>query len=258
MEDLDNASLQDVLDFHDRFYKPNNAVLAIAGHISLEETLSMVRDYFENIPTGKNPPDVDLSEPTQKSEKRMIWEDKFAPLPGFACSYHIPAYGDRDYYPMEVIERILFDGESSRIYKRLVEHEQCASHVFGGVDSKFGPGTFIFFAQVTPKYVIENVEKFFEEEINKLRSVPVSDTEFQKVINKLKTEFVSKLEKVQFKADQLCKHLVYSDSPEMITKEIEFYLDLTPADIQKAAQKYLKKNNKSVIEVHTVKGTKTF
>lgn len=254
MEDLDNASYQEVIEFHDLYYKPNNAVLAIAGQLDVEETLEVVKEYFADIPPGEKPPPVDLTEPVQVAEKRMKWDDRFAPLPAYACAFHIPPYGQKDYYAMEMIEKILFDGESSWIYKRLVEKEQSALHIYGGVDSKIGPGSFMFFAQVTPGHSIGDVEKSFEQEIQRLQNGPLAEREFQKAKNKFKAEFVSKLERVQIKADLLCKYTAFFDDPGMMQTEINRYSDLTPEDIQIAAQKYLLANNRNVIEVYPVKG----
>lgn len=249
MKDLDNATLTDVVDFHKKFYKPNNAVLAIVGHFNSQETIEVVKEYFEDIPAGDDFPPVDLTEPDQTAPKRMNWEDKFAPMPAYVCAYHIPSYGEKDHYTMELIEKILFDGESSRLYKILVEEKQVALHLFGGVGSKVGPNLFMFFAQIHPGHTISEIEKLFENELDKLKNELVGDRELTKVKNQFKAEYIASLEKVHFKADLLCRYTTIFNDPDLIHAELDRYLQITPEDIQEAARKYFLKENRSVIEV---------
>lgn len=249
MQDLDNATLEDVIAFHDRFYKPNNAVLSIVGSCSASEALEMVREYFEDIPAGNHIAAVDLAEPPQTQERRMEFADKFAPLPAYACSFHIPPMGEKDYYALEVIEKILMDGESSRLYRRLVEEKQAALHLFGGVDSRMGPSIFMFFAQITPGHSIAEVEQLFENELTDLRNEPISNRELQKAKNKLKAENAARMEKVHTRADLLCNYTTIFDDPNLLYHELDRYLEITPDDIRRAAEKYLVRENRNVIEV---------
>lgn len=249
MDDLDKAVLDDVIEFHDRFYKPNNAVLAIVGDFNARETLKLVREYFEDIPAGPDPPPVDLNEPEQSAEKRMVWNDKFAPMPAYACAYHIPSYGDKDYYTLELIEKLLLDGESSRLYRLLIEERQAVLHLFGGVDSKIGPNVFMLFAQITPGHSINEIESIIEDELKKLKDKRVSDRELQKVKNKFKAEYVTRLERAYHKADLLCKYTAIFDDPNLFHDELDRFLEVTQEDIQEAANRYFRKENRSVIEV---------
>jgi zinc protease len=253
MKDLDKAALEDVIDFHNRYYKPNNAVLAIVGHFDAQETVALIKEYFEDIPTGEDPPDVDLNEPDQTAERHMVWRDRFAPMPAYACAYHIPKYGEKDYYTLELIEKILFDGESSRLYRTLVEEHQAALHLFGGVDAKIGPSVFMLFAQIAPGHTVSEIDRLVENEIIKLRKEPVSGRELQKVKNKCKAETIAHMEKVHYKADLLCKYTAMFDDPKMIYNELERYISVTAADIVEAANRYFQKENRSLIEVVPVR-----
>jgi predicted Zn-dependent peptidase len=249
MEDLDNATLEDVIEFHGKFYRPNNTVLAIAGHFDFKKTMEMLKKYFEIIPAGDSPPAVDLTEPAQTTEKRMTWEDPFAPMPAYVSAYHIPSNGEKDHYVLELIEKILFDGESSRLYKILVEEKQVALHLFGGVGSKFGPNLFLFFAQITPGHSISEVEELIFSELEKLKNEPLSERELTKVKNQFKAEYITSLEKVYYRADQLCKYTAIFNDPDLFHKELDRFLEVTSEDIQKAAKKYYINENRNVIEV---------
>lgn len=253
MEDLDNATLEDVRKFHELYYRPNNAVLAVVGDIQVLKALELVKEYFGDIPRGEVPPPVDLTEPQQTGEKRMEWTDKFAPMPAYVCAYHIPERGSREHYVFEIMEKILFDGESSRLYRRFVEEEQSLVHIYGGVDSKIGPSTLMFFGQVKPGHTIPEVEKSFREEMKRLQEESVGERELQKAKNQFKAEFITKLERVYYKADLLCLYTAFFDDPGLLYCELEQYMTVTAEDIRSVAQKYLSESNCSVIEVHPAK-----
>ncbi len=250
MADLDNATLEDVRKFHDVYYRPNNAVLAIVGDFKLQDAMGMVEEYFGPIPAGPTPPAVDLSEPPQQQEKRMQWEDKFAPHPAFVCAFKIPPRGTPEYYPLEVIEKVLFDGESSRMYQRLVEKDGLVLHLFGGVDARLGPGLFLIFAQVKPGHTIQEVEAAFWDELDRIKQEPLDARELQKVKNKLKAEHFSRMERAYYKADLLCMYTAFFEQPELFYTELDRYLAVTAADIQQAARTFFNKNQQNVIEVY--------
>jgi len=254
MEDLDNASLENVIAFHDKYYKPNNAVLSIVGDFYPEVALGMVAEYFGNISSGPAIEAVTINEPPQTAEKRTRWDDPFAPMPAYVCSYHIPARNHPDFYPIEMIEKILLDGESSRLYHRLVEKEQLALHIMGGVESKFGPNTFIFFGQLRPGKKLEQIESILQDELERLKTEKVSEQEMEKAKTKFKADFISKMEKTYYRADQLCFYTAFFDQPELLHSELERYLKVTPEMVQEAARRYFNQKNRSVIEVYPAGG----
>ncbi|MEL6822907.1 MAG: pitrilysin family protein, partial [Calditrichota bacterium] len=250
MEDLDNADLEDVVHFHNRFYHPGNAILAIVGDMDILSTLELVRKHFEDIPGGETPPVVNLQEPLQHEEKRRHWYDAFAPLPAWMCAYHVPQKGTDEHYALELAEKILFDGESSRMYRRLVQEEQLVVHLYGGLDGKHGPGTMIMFAQLKPGVEAAQVEAVIAEEVEKLLREPISERELQKIKNQFKMEFASKLEKVYYKSEMLCHYTMMFDDPGLINKEIERYDSISEADVKNAIAKWIKPTNRSVVEVY--------
>ncbi len=257
MEDLDNATLEDVRQFHDLYYRPNNAVLAIVGDFAVQKAVAMVEEYFSPIPAGPQPPQVDLNEPPQTQEKRLIWKDRFAPHPAFVCAFKIPPRGSNDFYPLEIIEKILFDGESSRMYQRLVEKDELVLHLFGGVDARLGPGLFLIFAQVKPGHTIQEVESAFWDELQQLKHSSISERELQKVKNKLKAEHFSHLERAYYKADMLCLYTAFFEQPELLYTEIDRYLAVTAQNIQEVAQRYFNVEQQNVIEVYPANSVKS-
>ncbi len=250
MADLDNATLEDVRQFHEIYYRPNNAVLSIVGDIHIDTTLELVKIYFESIPPGSPPPTVDLSEPPQTKEKRMQWEDPFAPLPAYVSAFKIPSRRDPEYYTLEIIEKLLFDGESSRLYQRLVEKEELVLHMFGGVDARLGPGLFLIFAQLKPGKTLMEVEAVYWEELEKLKTIPVSQEELTKIKNKIKADYYTRMERAYYKADMLCMYTTFFHQPQLFYQELDKYLEVTPEAIQQTAQRYFNRDQQNVIEVY--------
>jgi zinc protease len=250
MEDLDNATVDDVRRFHDMYYRPNNAVLAIVGDLNIGNAAEVVQKYFGNISAGTAIPDVDLSEPPQQSAKRMEYQDPFAPFPAYLVSYHIPDRRHDDFYAVELLEKILFDGESSRFYRRLVEEKQLALHVFGGNDGKMGPALFYLFGQIRPGHSMKDMEDAVAAEFDSLMESGISDAEMEKAKNKVKTEFISQLETARAKADQLCMYATVFNEPERLFSDVERFLSVSAEDLQRAARTYFKPESRSIIEIY--------
>ncbi|GAB4378905.1 MAG: pitrilysin family protein [Calditrichia bacterium] len=250
MEDLDNATLEDVRQFHQIYYRPNNAVMAIVGDFQVQPTLNLVRKYFETIPAGPPVPPVDLSEPPQQKERRVQYPDPFAPFPAYLFAYHIPERTHPDYYPLHLLEKILFDGESSRLYRKLIEEKPVALHLFGGWDGKFGPGLLYGFAQVHPASSIQELEETVRQEFEQIQKYPVSQRELEKAKNKVKADFVLKKETYHTRAEQLCLYATIFNNPDMMEIELNRFLNVTIDDLLAVSQKYFSRENRSVIEIY--------
>jgi len=250
MEDLDRATLSDARHFHDTYYRPNNTILAIAGDFQVKEALAIVREYFEEIPAGPPVPSVDLTEPPQQKEKRVNYQDPFAPYPAYLVSYHIPERSHPDFYPLGILDRVLLDGESSRLYRHLVEEKQMVLHLTGGWDGKLGPALFYIFAQLRPGYTFAQLETLLDQEMKAVIDHPLSEAEIRKAKNKILAEHYSQLETVRQIADQLCFYTTLFGNPELIYQEVERFRQVTVRDVRRVARQYFRKENRSVILIH--------
>ncbi len=250
MEELDAAVLEDVRRFHDTYYKPNNAILTVVGDIKVEDALELVQRYFEDIPAGEPVPQVVVAEPIQNSEKRLRFDDPFAPFPAYIAAFHTPGRTDSDYYVLECIEKILFDGESSWLYHRLVEEQQIALHLVGGGDGKFDASLFFLFAQLHPGNKLADLEMGIETVLARLREDRMDERVLKKAKNKLKAEYISRQETVRERADLLCMYEMLFNDPEMVHKELDKFMAVSSDDIRRVANRYLTRKNCSTIEVY--------
>jgi zinc protease len=250
MEDLDRASLQDVKDFHDLYYRPNNAVLSVVGDFSVVETTGLLQKHFGDIPSGRPVPGIDLTEPDSRRKNRYNYRDPFAPFPALMVFYLIPERTHPDFYALELLEKILFDGESSRFYSSLVEDQQLALHMFGGNDGKFGPALFFIFAQLHPGKDLGELEKSIQKEFQSVCNNEVSSSELEKAKNKVKADFISQQETVRSMADLLCFYATLYENPAKLFRELHSFEQITIDDLQQAAARYFLPENRSVIEIY--------
>jgi predicted Zn-dependent peptidase len=249
MEELDRASLEDVQSFHRIYYRPNNAVLSLVGDFEVEEALKKVEHYFADIPAGPMVPAVNLSEPVQSHQKSASQEDSFAPYPAVLISYHAPERTHRDYFAFQLLEKILFDGESSRFHHELVEQEQSALHVFGGLDGKIGPSLFFIFAQVHPQATLTQLKESIEKVFHTIREKPIGPEEIEKAKNKLKSDFITQQETVRSMADIFCLYAMVYNDPTRFYGDLEEFERVTADQLYRIAQKYFVAQNQSILEV---------
>ncbi|MEN3038098.1 MAG: pitrilysin family protein [Candidatus Kryptonium sp.] len=247
-EHLDNASMDDVREFYETFYVPNNAVLVIAGDINIDETKKLVERYFGEIPRGPEriPRPSPVDEPLD-GEVREIVEDINAPLPAVFISYRIPEEGNPDSYALALLSGILSVGESSRLYQRLVYKDKIANEVETYSDSREHPGLFLIYAIANPGFNSDTLEKVIDEEIEKIRNYGVEEKELEKAKNKIESALVSARQTVQGKADLLAHYYTFYKNPELINTEIEKYRKVTVEDVKKAAQKYLDSKKRVIL-----------
>src|ERR1700722_16996911 len=188
MSDIEHWTIEDLKRHFEMGYSPSNATMVIAGDVTPEEVFALAEKYLEPIPAHAPPPAVTTTEPAQLGERRLVVR-KPAELPLLMIAYHVPQTNNQDFYALNVMRSILFQGESSRMYQRLVDKDQIALDVESESDNAFNPTLLLFLAQ--PKEGVEPAacEKAIYEELERLQSAPVSDRELEKAKNFRLAEF---------------------------------------------------------------------
>jgi len=246
-EDLNKATLQEFMDFHSIYYVPNNATLSIAGDLDIEATKKLVEKYFGTIPRGTKPLNIPtVVEPVKTAEVRDIVYDNIQ-LPAVIMSYHMPAQGTPDAYALSMLTTLLSDGQSSRMYKAIVDQQQKALQVMSFPFALEDPGLFLIFGLVNMGVEPAVLEKAIDAEIERVQTSQISDAEFQKLRNKVENDFVTGNSTMVGIAENLANYHVYFDDANLINTELERYMKVTPADLQKVAQKYLTPENRVVL-----------
>ena len=246
-ESINNATLEEFMEFHSIFYVPNNATLSIAGDINIEQTKQLVQKYFGDIPRGTKPiyrPSI--VEPAQIAEVRDTVFDNIQ-LPAVIQAYHIPAKGTPDYYALSMLTTLLSDGESSRMNKAIVDKQQKAMFVGAFPFALEDPGLFMVFGIVNSGVTPDDLENAINEEIAKAQTEELTDREFEKLRNKMENDFVSSNSTMAGIAESLSDYHMYFGDANLINTEIDRYMAVTKADMKRVAKQYLTKENRVVL-----------
>jgi zinc protease len=245
--DLDAATIEDVREFHRIYYVPNNASLVIAGDFEPAQAKSWIEKYFGPIPKGQPIPRDIPQEPAQTAERRVTDYDSRTPLPAVILAYHVPQEGSPDIYALEVASNILSSGESSRLYRKMVYERQIALQASGQSIKFEDPGVFYFFSILQKGHTAEEGEKDLQEEIERLKTQPVSTAELEKSKNQLIAGLVFNRETALDRANAIGHAAVILGDWRMANRQLAEYQKVTAADVQAVANRYFRPENRTVV-----------
>lgn len=249
MEHLNAAEEKDYKGFYKKFYTPNNAVLSIAGDIDYDTAETLVRKYFSTIPI-KTPSEAivrpTIVEPPLGGEVRDTIYDNIQ-LPAVIMGYRIPAQGTPDYYAVDMLGKLLSDGQSSRLYKAIVDDQQKALQIFTFPLALEDPGVGLAIAIANMGVNVNDLEKAIDVEIENVQNNLISDREFQKLKNNVENQFVSSNSRVAGIAESLADYHMYFGDANLINTELQRYLAVTKEDIMRVANEYYTPENRVVL-----------
>jgi len=245
MEDIQNLTRQDLVDFYKLYYAPNNAVIVMVGDFDSTEMLSKIKAAFGKIPRGPEPPKLTAVEPTQHGEKRVTLK-KEAELPILLMMYHVPNLSSADSFALDLLSMVLAGGKSSRLYQDLVYQKRLVR----GIDADYSAvsmdaTTFAVSAQLLPGAELAPVERETARLLEKVKVELVSERELQKAKNQIEAAFV-------FGQDSIFGQAMKIGYYEMVGgwRLIDEYLGnmrkVSREDLRRVAQKYLHPDNLTV------------
>ncbi len=245
MEDLDAAKLDEFVAFNKKFYNPNNATLVVAGDIKIEEAKKMIASYFGEIKNnGEKISRTVIKEDPIATEIKVTEYDANIQVPAKVLVYRTPKQTNKDAYVLDYISTILTGGNSSRMYKSMVEDKKMALQVIAFSDSQEDYGTYIMGALPLGEVGMDKLQTEMDAEIAKLQNELISEREFQKLQNQFENNFVNSNSSIEGIANSLARYNVLYGDTGLINKEIEIYRSITREDIQNVAKKYLNKNQR--------------
>ncbi|NIM11304.1 MAG: insulinase family protein [Candidatus Aminicenantes bacterium] len=243
--DIKNWKKSDLQRYYDIYYAPNNALVVITGDVKLENIKALAQTYFEPIPSREPPRPIHTLEPEQLGEKRLV-VNKDVSSPNLLIVYHVPETGSKDYYALDILNAILSDGRSSRLYHSLVNEKQLALRISSYMPLALDPTLFYISAVCTRGVDEETLEKAIYQEIGKIINEGVSERELQKVKNRKLVNFYRIMERIDGKANFIGIYEIYFGSYKKLFNAPEEYKKVTTDDIKAAAVKYFKKSNRTV------------
>ena len=249
MKDLEAASVDDVREFFQTYYVPNNATAVLVGDFDSKEALALVTQYLGRVPKSDKPVPRDIpQEPKQTKERRVTINEEW-PLPAVVVAHHITSDGNPDSYPLHIASKILSDGQSSRIYRKLVYEKGIALAAFGGGNIIEDPNLFFAVAIVQPGKTTEEATTALIAELDRLRNEPVSAAELQQAKNQFARDYILGRESNQSKADQLGHAVVIHNDIKTADGEFDIFQGLTTADVQRVARTYFTPENRVVLTI---------
>lgn len=243
--DIETLTRVDFLQHYRRYYVPNNCTVVVVGDIDPQEALKEIEAAFGAIPAGPEPPKVTAKEPRQYGERRVA-VNREAQLPFLIMAYHAPNWEEADAYPLELLSRVLSQGRSSRLYHNLIYQQRLALQA--GADYDFdtaNPTLFSLYAQPLPDKTVPQLEAALEAEVKRLQTEMVGDKELQKVKNQTVSGFYMSLDSLFFRG-MLLGRLETVARWSLIKEFVPKILQVTPADLQRVAKKYLVAENRNV------------
>lgn len=244
-DDIKNWTQQDLEYYFKTYYSPNNCVVVVSGNVKTDEVKKLAEKYLEPIPSEGKPRGVNIKEPPQTGERRIMVQKDVA-TPYMMVAYHVPETKHEDYYALNLLNSILSSGKSSRLYNALVDKKQLATQVFTDYPESFDPTLFNVYA-IAAKGVDEtNLEKAIYEEIEKIKAEGITEKELQKVKNQKLVEFYGQVETINGKSNNIGTYEVFFGDYRKMFDAPANYNKVTAADIKRVASKYFSKSNRTV------------
>jgi zinc protease len=245
MSDIEHWTMDDLKHHFEMGYSPSNATMVVTGDVTPEEIFKLCEKYIEPIPSHAPPPPVTTVEPEQLGERRVAVH-KFAQLPIVMMGYHVPQTNSADYYALALLRTVLTTGESSRMYRRLVDKDQLALEVGMFDQPAFDPTLNVIVAQPKQGVAPEAVEKAIYEELDRVKNALVTDEELEKAKNVQLVEFYQQMRTINGRANTIGTYEVFFGDYHKLFDAAKAFAGVTKQDLQRVAQKYYGANNRTV------------
>jgi zinc protease len=241
--DVENIDRQQLVDYYDSYYHPNNATLVLVGDFNTDHALALVKKYFSSLPTGKLPRPPYTVEPPQRGQKRVIVHRE-GTAARVLLGYHVPSLTDPDSYPLTVLDQILSGGRSSRLYQALVE-KQLATSAWSSAGNRIEPSLFMLGATVMQNVTPGDVEAALLEQVETAKNKLPSPEEMQSAKNQLEAYFIYQNDSVSDQGEQLGYYSTVANL-DYLRDLVSKIKAVTPQQVQDVARKYFTTDNLTV------------
>tara|TARA_R100001369_G_scaffold36196_2_gene61561 strand:+ start:7735 stop:10551 length:2817 start_codon:yes stop_codon:yes gene_type:complete len=240
LEDLQNATLQDVKDFYNRWYVPNNVTLTIAGDFDKEQAKEWVHKYFDEIKPGKEIAILEKRPANLKEIKQLYYEDNFANLPELTLTWPSVYSYHEDSYALEILTKYLSEGKSAPLYKKLVEEKKLTDRVRMFDYTSELAGQLMLQVRAFDGKDLDDVKKAIDESFAEFEKKGISEKDLKRIKAGQETDFYNGISSVLGKGFQLAQYQIFANDPNEINKNVEKILNVTRDDVMKVYNKYLK------------------
>ena len=261
LQHIDAATVDEARAFFETYYVPGNAVLVVVGDFDTAQTKAWITQNFASIPARPVPAIPDISEPKQLKEKRATQVDPLAPRPALAIGYHVPPRWTPEHFAFGLIDEILLQGDTSRLYRDLVQKRGYTDSVSGGINllgNMFNySGPMLWSASLVhdPSTTDAQIMAAFDENIARIRSEPVTLDELDRARRTIRSQLydlVGSSTRLGL-VDLLACFALFDDDPARINRIEAEFAKITPELVQRTAQEYLRPENRTVLTLEAGK-----
>lgn len=240
LEDLQNATLQDVKDFYNRWYVPNNVTLTIAGDFDLDQAKEWVNKYFGEIKHGKDIPNMEKQPVTLNETKKLYYEDNFARVPQLTLTWPGVYNYHTDSYAFEVLSTYLSQGKKAPLYKVLVEDKKLTDEVWAGQYNSEIAGQFIIQVTAFSDTNLQEVFNGIKEGLSKFEAEGISKADLDRIKAGQETNFYNSLSSVQGKGFELAQYEIFAGDPGFVNQDVKNIMAVTSDDVMRVYNTYVK------------------
>ncbi|MDC3353989.1 insulinase family protein [Flavobacteriaceae bacterium] len=244
MEHLDAATLEEFIAFNKKYYVPNNAVLVIAGDFEIQAAKKMIADYFNEIPKGEAIVYEKIKETSITEPRTAEAFDKNIQIPALFTAYMIPEKTSRESFVFNMISSYLSDGNSSKLYRKLVDEKKMSLQVAAFNMSMEDYGLYVILSLPLGETELLAIRDEIDKEVEKIQTDLISEKDYQKLLNKFESDFVDSNGSIEGIANSLAEYYAIHGDTNLINSEIDIYRSITREEIRDVANKYLNPNQR--------------
>jgi zinc protease len=244
--DLLGLTVDQITDYYRAHYQPANAALVIVGDFKTDDVLKLVKQYYSPIKEQPRPKRDIPDEPEQTEEHRLVMYDQVA-SERFIQGYHVPSAKDDDSYALDVLSNILFEGTTSRAYRRLVDEKDILMGISGSNFTPTYPGLFMISGVMKGDLSSAVAEQELDQVIREVQDKGVTQEEITEAVKQLTVQLVDSVRTPDGLAQLIGTVQTIFDDPSMYADDLKKYLKVTQSDVKRVANKYMIPNNRSVV-----------
>jgi len=249
MEDLANATMQDVINFHNTYYQPSNATLVVSGDINVAQTKKWIEKYFGEIKSNPQPPELAKMPVTLTETKKAYYEDNLANTTSFTMAFPIVEQYTKDAYALRYLAQLLASGQKSPLYKIIVEEKKLSPSISAFSNSQEIAGTFQFSTMPFPGKNLGELEAAIKEGFAKFEKEGFTDKDLARLKTGIEVQFYNSIQGTLGKAMRLGDLNTYAGSPDYLDTDMKANLAVTKEDVWRVYNKYIKDKNYVVLSI---------
>jgi len=246
MSDLEKITRDDAVKYSMTYYAPNNAILIIVGDFDTKRALELVHTYYDDIPAQTPPEPVRTVEPEQLGERRAELH-KAAEMPAVLVGYHIPDVKSNDIYALDILQYVLSEGESSRLYKKLVRDLGIAVYAGANASWNIAPALFVVDVKAKPDKTAAECETAVYDILKDIASNGITPAELAKAKSQVEANFYRSMQTVNGKARKIGTYEIYFGDFNEILKVQDRYQAVAADDVKRVAGQYFSPKNRTVV-----------